>query len=171
MAFDASTTSLTANSFVLVAEADTYFADRYGYDDWTALTTTVKEQLLVTASQRINQETFVGTTTTDLRDLQFPKTDIYDRFGDLIDELVVPQNIQNAVFEQAFVYQSTGIFDDAELNDIEMITNLSESDAGIARSYTFGRIEINRICALAKKELKMIPNVWAGKVTVSNIVR
>lgn len=171
MAFISDTTSLSANSFVTVADATSYFADLYGYDAWAGLSTTIKEQLLVTASQRINQEQFRGTATTDLRDLQFPKTGVYDRFGDLISSTVVPKNIQNAVFEQAFSYQVTGLFDADELADMELVSNMSESDAGISRSYTFKKVDASRICSKARKQLKLIPNIWISGLNVSNIVR
>ena len=37
------------NSWVTIAEADTYLADKYGAGDWAGLTNAVKSQLLITA--------------------------------------------------------------------------------------------------------------------------
>jgi len=165
MSFNSSTTDLDANSFVTVAEADAFFADRFGYDDWAlaTTTTTIKEQLLVTASQRINEEIFAGTTTTDLRDLQFPKSDIYDRYNDLIAETVIPQTIKEAVYHQANSYLVQGIFTDAELTDIEMLDNLSESDNGVSRSYTFANVDVNKLASKAKVQLRL-SRTWKSGV-------
>ena len=40
---------LHTNSWVTVAEADTYLADKYGASAWSPLPNTTKEQLLITA--------------------------------------------------------------------------------------------------------------------------
>jgi len=172
MAFDSNLTSLTANSFSDVASADTWFADRFGYGDWalTTTTTTIKEQLLVAASQRINQELFIGKTTTDLRDLQFPKKNIYDRFDDLIADTVVPDTILAAVYEQAYSLLVTSIFNANELQDMEDLTSFSESDNGVSRSYTFKNIDTNKLSSKAKVYLTLLPGIWV-KQFITNIVR
>lgn len=45
---------LGTNSYITQADADTYFADNLRNDLWTPLSTTVKDQALITASQQIS---------------------------------------------------------------------------------------------------------------------
>ena len=48
--------SLGVNSWVTVAEADTYFSDRWLASGWAGLTNTEKEQLLITAHNWIQAQ-------------------------------------------------------------------------------------------------------------------
>lgn len=87
------------NSYVTVAEADTYFGDRFGADDWLALTEEVKEQLLISAMPLL--ETYCdwsGEKTDDEQVLEFPRN------GDT----VVPQAIKNGQCELALAVNTAG---------------------------------------------------------------
>lgn len=57
------------NSWVTVAEADTYFADSFGRSAWSGLSNAVKEQLLITSYRWIQQQrlfTIPATSTEEI---------------------------------------------------------------------------------------------------------
>ncbi len=57
------------NSWATVAEANTYFTTSYGRSDWAGFTDTVKETLLITAFNWINQQSqfsIAASNTTDI---------------------------------------------------------------------------------------------------------
>ncbi len=59
-----------------VAEADTYYSVNYGYPDWAALDTAVKEQLLVSSTSHLDMMcTWYGVKCVADQALAFPRTD------------------------------------------------------------------------------------------------
>ncbi len=170
MAFNSSTTDLTANSFVTVTEADAYFSDRFGYEKWPT-SSKIKKQLLLMASLRINQESFNTTNTTDDRELQFPAKTLTNRYGVVIADTVVPDEIKNATYLQAYSYLREGLFDNDELADLQMVSSLSESTNDGSRSYTIKKIQVDVICAQAKTQLKLLPGIWVQGNKVGYIKR
>lgn len=172
MAFDASSTSTTANSYCTVEEADSYFT--YRFDSCLYPTSTLmKQKILVTASRRIDQEYFNGYKSNSARTLQFPRTGLVDRDGYQIGSLTIPQNLINAVCELAYSYLVTRTFSDAEMMDMENLDSFSTSVDGISVSYSFKSNAVgNKLPANVEAELKAIgPNVWKKHNNATYILR
>lgn len=89
------------NSYISVANADIYFADRLNSSVWTgAVAVGLKDQALIQASQIINNKQFVGIRTVPTQLMAFPRFGIYvDSI--LIDSSVVPKNVIDATCELA----------------------------------------------------------------------
>jgi hypothetical protein len=97
---------LNTNSYVTVAEADTYFETRIDSANWTDATDEIKEQALVTATQLVDDNAWIGSAVSSSQALAWPRTSaIYydDRLGQQITiaEDEVPSRVTVAVYEQA----------------------------------------------------------------------
>ena len=92
------------NSYVTVAEADAYFADRINVSAWTDATPTLKGQALVTATQILDDQRWIGTAISEDQDLAFPRSGEYfdPRLGSSVyisEE--TPKRILTATYELA----------------------------------------------------------------------
>lgn len=86
-------------SYNTVAEADTYFDARYGYDKWAPLDDIQKQQALTSAQQQLDLKCmWYGDPTDPEQDYAFP------RDGDT----EVPQDIKDAECEIAYNIVSAG---------------------------------------------------------------
>ena len=97
---------LNTNSYVTVAQADTYFETRMDSGDWVVSSDEIKEQALVTATQLIDDSAWIGSAVSASQDLAWPRTNaIYTdrRLGLVITiaENEKPSRVKTAVFEQA----------------------------------------------------------------------
>lgn len=99
MALDASVGTSTSNSYVTVAEGDSYFVDRlHGSATWTALTE--KEAALITCSSLIDwYHKFKGDKVSEDNGLDWPRTGAVRSSGVAIEEDVIPIEVKQAVFE------------------------------------------------------------------------
>lgn len=91
-----------ANSYASVSAADGYVADR-GIAGWSTLTTTVKEQALIKATDYLEatyRDAWKGNRITATQSLSWPRSNvIVDGF--LMDANVVPLNVVNSCIEMA----------------------------------------------------------------------
>jgi hypothetical protein len=97
---------LNTNSYVTIADADTYFETRIDSAEWETADDETKEQALVTATQLIDERHWIGAAVSSSQALAWPRKDAiyYDpRMGQQItianDE--VPSQVKIAVYEQA----------------------------------------------------------------------
>lgn len=90
------TITVGTDTYVTVEEADAYYAQSLDFDTWDALDTTQKERALVTATRTLDRQVWQGTKTDPLQDLQWPKTNVVDRDGNVLDPLIVPEDIKTA---------------------------------------------------------------------------
>jgi hypothetical protein len=104
MSLDATIGGSSSNSYVTVAEADAYFADRAHNSNWTGLAAEDKPNFLISASQMLDwYVTWKGVRTESAQSMDWPRTGVYDDRGELFDDDVVPADIKTAVFELALV--------------------------------------------------------------------
>lgn len=91
-----------AESYVSVADADTYWTAR-GNTDWTGLTTAQKEQHLRIATARLDKRyRWLGTHTNETTQvLEWPRYLIEDHRGRWYDSDEIPQPLKDAVCELA----------------------------------------------------------------------
>jgi len=97
---------LNTNSYVEIADADTYFETRIDSANWFDATDEIKEQALVTATQLVDDHAWIGSAVSSSQALAWPrKNAIYvdDRLGLQVtvaqDE--IPSRVKTAVYEQA----------------------------------------------------------------------
>jgi hypothetical protein len=97
---------LNTNSYVTIADADTYFETRIDSAEWEAADDETKEQALVTATQLIDERHWIGAAVSSSQALAWPRKNAiyYDpRMGQQITiaNNEVPSQIKIAVYEQA----------------------------------------------------------------------
>ena len=97
---------LNTNSYVSIADADTYFETRIDSANWVAATDEIKEQALVTATALIDDNSWIGSAVSSSQALAWPrKNAIYndDRLGlqITIADSEIPSRVKTAVYEQA----------------------------------------------------------------------
>lgn len=111
---------LNSNSYVTVAEADAYFADRLHSTNWINAIATDKEKALIQATKMIDFKHFMGYKTISSQLLKFPRTGIYYD-GELLDSLSVPLSIMSAVFELAIYLLSDDYTTPNEISEFDNI--------------------------------------------------
>lgn len=118
MAVDASVGTLTANSYVTIAEADAYFANHIASTSYDAFTQ--RTSLLVNASRLLDHYMdWFGTAVADetVQAMSWPRDGVHD-----VDNDIVPQRVKNATFELANHIAGTGgvSADLAEVNKLKI---------------------------------------------------
>jgi hypothetical protein len=92
------------NSYISVADADAYFADRLNNAVW--VTSTKKAEALIQATQIIDNRKFRGLRAATSQNLAFPRFGVYFE-GVLLDSNTVPKAVITATCELAiWVLQS-----------------------------------------------------------------
>lgn len=89
------------DTYVTVAEADTYFTNAIHAASWIAASTGLKEQGLATATRMLERQQWVGTRTSPSQTLDWPRTGVTDPEGNPVSSVVVPQFIKDAECELA----------------------------------------------------------------------
>ena len=102
MAIDSTIGGASSNSFISVADADTYMTSRIYQTDWDSATNDTKERALVTATSHINNLPWLGTKKTQTQSLEFPRSSMYDRNGYFVTSTAIPGFVENATCELAF---------------------------------------------------------------------
>ena len=119
------------NSYVDLAEADDYFADRLDAAAWDTAANALKEQALVTATFMLDQRHWVGVAVSTTQLLAFPRNGIYfdPRIGAdvTLESNVVTDRVIKATYEQAYhllnndgLLDNTGNVEDIKVGPIEL---------------------------------------------------
>jgi len=153
------------NSYIDITDADTYFATRYGASAWAALSDETKDQLLITATQRIDAlrlkgRKYVYTQTLNFpryldRNIEYQQDYLYD-----VNLNTIPEVVKKATCEEALALLNTEATKRRELQNQGVtsftIGKLSETFSGNVSSSSLLSVE-------AKNLLKS----WiAGKVKI-----
>lgn len=100
MALDATVGSQTSNSYVTVAEAAAYFADRVHADAWQDVENPASA--LVTASRMLDWYVkWKGYRSSITQSMQWPRTGVSRPDGSSVDTDIVPGEVKVAVYELA----------------------------------------------------------------------
>lgn len=92
----------TSNSYVTLAEANSYFEGRSDASAWeSGPTDDTKNRALVTATNRLEQQDYFGTPTDSDQRLKWPRVGTYDQDGRYHDQDVVPRPVKEATYELA----------------------------------------------------------------------
>lgn len=98
MALNATVGSPDANSYVTVAEANTYFADRVHSSAWEDFE--YKASALVTASQMLDwYMKWKGYKTTAEQSMGWPRVNVIRRDGSEVASDIIPQELKVATYE------------------------------------------------------------------------
>ncbi len=105
------------NSYISVADADTYFLGRVDAAAWTSADNQMKEQSLITATRMLNEIIWVGVAASDLQTIAFPRIGSYLEpvLGKVVelDPVVIPQRMLAATCEQAYqLLNNDGLLDE-----------------------------------------------------------
>jgi hypothetical protein len=126
------------NSYVTLAEADAYFADRLDVAAWTSGPEAQKEQALVTATSILDDLRWTGIALSETQPLAFPRSGSYfdPRVGNnVVLGDTVPTRVIKATYELAYhLLNNDGL----------------EDDTGSASSISVGSITINGIKPASK---------------------
>ena len=94
----------TAESYLSVADTDTYNTKYTASADWIAATNDEKERSLRVATQYIDLQyggRWRGTRTNETQALDWPRADVEDDDGFEIDEDAIPTDLEHATAEAA----------------------------------------------------------------------
>ena len=145
--------STTANSFVTLAEAETYMEARLNASVWDAATDDTKNRALVESRREIDAMVWQGERTTEAQALAWPREWVWNPDnpdGDYYDEDVIPTRVKNATMELAFQFVIAGSTDVAAL----------DSSVGVIREKV-DVIEVQYDSAFRTKGLDRYPRVMA----------
>lgn len=111
--------SATANSFVTLAEAETYMEGRGNKSTWTAAADADKNIALVDATRDVDALRFAGLRADSTQALAWPRqyaTNPDSPTGSWYDTDEVPTRVKNATCELAFQYIKAGTTDVAAID-------------------------------------------------------
>lgn len=113
----------TANSYVTRAEAESYLARRLNNANWNSADDDTKDQALITATKRIDQESFQGYRVESTQALKWPRSvvQIPGEYGYYATD-AIPQPIKDAVCEYALELLSTDSLSESGLNNFKELT-------------------------------------------------
>jgi len=121
---DATIGGPSSNSYVTVAEADAYFDGRLDAADWTAASADEKIRALITATLRLEQETYEGakyrSDPADQR-LAWPRAGATDQNGWAYDTDIIPEPVQRAQMELALAMLGSDLLSDTGLEGFEQV--------------------------------------------------
>lgn len=138
---DATLAGATANSYVTLASADTYFETVPDSSTWTDKTTDAKNRALISATRWIDALSFYGNRCSTTQALRWPRTD-YTVDGVELTCTVIPDGIKVATYELARALANdtsaitgstgtTGIYDQVELGDLKVKYKNSSTTSGV----------------------------------------
>lgn len=98
-----------ANSYVTVAEADSYFSDSFGRSLWLQTTQANREAAVITASRYLDQYmTWIGQKSTSDQSMEWPRINTFDKTGRPYANDIVPGPVKFAAFELAYFIVENG---------------------------------------------------------------
>ena len=127
---DATVGGTAANSYVTLAEYDAWLATRSGAAATTAegRSDDVKNRLLISATERLDQETYKGLKAASTQALKFPRDGLYDEDNNSVSSTTIPARVKRAQYKQALAMDGgdlladTGLegFDEVKVGPIEV---------------------------------------------------
>lgn len=117
MAIDATICGRNANSYVTVAEAEAYFANRLYAAEWHDAQQAQKEAALIMATNVIDRAVrWRGVIATEEQALSLPRKYLYDRNKRLQPTDAIPVDVKMATYEQALDFL---IWDSTRLSEYQ----------------------------------------------------
>lgn len=101
LAIVATAGATNANSYVTLAETETYMEGRLAVTNWDAATDDNKNRALRMATDVLDTYEWKGTVTSGTQRLQWPRFGTTDRDGWEYDSSIIPRPVKEATFELA----------------------------------------------------------------------
>ena len=131
----------SANSYVTLAEANTYFETVPDSSTWTDKTDDQKNRALISATRWIDALSFYGDRCTETQALKWPRENYTVDGIDLACSLI-PAGIKTATYELARALANdtdaitdstgtTGIYDEVKLGDLQVKYNKTSQTSGV----------------------------------------
>ena len=108
MALDATLGGAAANAYLDVDAAALYFATRTRPDAWTNAGAEDRARALVTATTRLEQESYVGTKASTAQALKWPREGALDDEGEAYASATIPAPVLRACCEVALALLAAG---------------------------------------------------------------
>ena len=140
-AIDATLGGTSANSYVTLAAANTYFETVPDSSTWVSKTDDQKNRALISATRWIDALTFYGNRCTDTQALKWPREE-YKVDGIDLSCTLIPEGIKVATYELARAFANdtdaitgtsgtTGIYDEVELGELRVKYNKTSQTSGV----------------------------------------
>ena len=140
-AIDATLGGTSANSYVTLAAANTYFETVPDSSTWANKTDDQKNRSLISATRWIDALTFYGDRCTETQALKWPRDEYKVDGIDLVCTLI-PEGIKVATYELARAFANdtdaitgtsgtTGIYDEVELGELRVKYNKTSQTSGV----------------------------------------
>jgi hypothetical protein len=132
MALIATPGATNANSFVTLAEFNTYLSERLFSETASGASEPKKESALIMSTRLIGRW-FIwnGAVWTQTQSLPFPRIGLVNANGQPIPEGVIPVELKEAVFELAIFFLNAGTTDPTQTGDTDNISKLKASSIEI----------------------------------------
>lgn len=138
---DATLSGASANSYVTLAAANTYFETVPDSSTWTNKTDDQKNRALISATRWIDALSFYGDRCTTTQALKWPRNNYTVDGIDLACSLI-PEGIKTATYELARALANdtdaiigstgtTGLYDQVELGELKVKYNKSSQSVGL----------------------------------------
>ncbi len=140
----------TANSYLSVADADAYHTDHSGSTAWSGASEADKQKALRLGTQYLDVRydgRWKGTRSNDDQALAWPRANVVDSDGYILDSDDLPERLENAVAELALRV----IGGDTLLDDIDEPATIS------SESVTAGPIQFSQQFTGGKSQVKGYP--------------
>jgi hypothetical protein len=140
----------TANSYLSVADANTYHTDHSGSTSWSGASQADKEKALRLATQYIDARydgRWKGSRSNEDQALAWPRANVVDSDGYILDSDDLPARLEHAVGELALrVLEGDTLFDD-----------ISEPGSIASETIVAGPVEFSQTYVGGKSQVKSYP--------------
>jgi hypothetical protein len=159
MSLDATVGGASSNSYVTLAQAESYFDDRINSavnGNWettsagVARTDAEKSAALVTATRRIDEEQFVGYKVSTTQALKFPRTNVTDEDGNYFLTTAIPEPVKQATYLTALELLR------ADFLQEDYMGNFSYFQSGAVQIKQFTQTSTGKLPAEARRLLRYL---------------
>jgi len=160
---------LNTNSYVEVADAVTYFETRIDAASWDTATAATRDDSLVTATQLIDNNPWIGAAVSSSQALAWPRKNVIyfdNRMGQSITiaNNVIPNVVKVAVYEQALhllnnedlLAQTVQTFESISVGSI----SLSDSNNDVTRTSISPNIVMKPLRPLIRRGVSGMGTSW-----------
>ncbi len=141
---DATLQGASANSYVTLAEANTYFETVPDSANWINKTNDQKNRALISATRWIDALSFYGNRCTETQALKWPRKD-YKVDGIKLACTLIPEGIKVATYELARAFANdtdsitgttgtTGLYDEVEIGELKVKYKDSSTTPGLVNN-------------------------------------